>query len=94
MESIDSVRKQLSSSTLKQRRVSPLLASSYIVSVYEPIIQTSWHLDVSYCAMQEGVKVLDTLLDSPVVLNQLDANTAKLWPEDKLTCKGVAKPTV
>lgn len=37
--------------------------------------------------------MLDTLLDSPVVLNQLDANTAKLWPEDKLTCKWVCVMT-
>jgi hypothetical protein len=37
--------------------------------------------------VQEGLKQLDVQLDSPQFLHQLDANTAKLWPQDRLTCK-------
>jgi hypothetical protein len=33
---------------------------------------------------QEAVKQLDAQLDSPHFLHQLDAETAKLWPQDRL----------
>jgi hypothetical protein len=35
--------------------------------------------------LQEAVKALNSQLDSPHFLNQLDVNTEKLWPQDKLT---------
>ena len=36
---------------------------------------------------QEAVKQLEILLQSPRFLRQLDINTVKLWPEDKIQCE-------
>jgi hypothetical protein len=40
----------------------------------------------STCFWQEAVKQIELQLSSPRFLRQLDSNTVKLWPEDKIQC--------
>jgi hypothetical protein len=38
--------------------------------------------------LQEAVKQLELQLSSPLFLRQLDVNTVRLWPEDKIQREG------
>lgn len=97
MVELSEIKKQLASPTLKHRKVgntsrsAPALGDGCVLCAVPRLsscncVSCHYH-HTTINNQQEGVKQLELQLSSKQFLRQLDVNTLKLWPEDKIQRK-------
>jgi hypothetical protein len=85
MVDLTKIKRSLQSATLKHRRVSVVLCGAVgQCGTCQPGVRPNHSLCPCTQPLQEAVKQLELQLASPWFLRQLDVNTVKLWPQDKL----------